>query len=108
MPRESVQAPKRVQLLFVEASERDQHRIQRRRVVALRREEQIALIRSFLEVAQLVQKYPAHDVERAEARAEVARPGLRDHVERVDAAEGRERARVVDRIEARRAQPREL
>src|SRR5437899_4788563 len=95
----SVQPAERMQLVLLEASKRNQHRVQRRGIVALRREEDVTLARPLLQVAHLVQEDPAHDVERAEARADVARPGLRDHVERVDPVERRKRARVVDRIQ---------
>ncbi len=108
MPGQPVQSPERMELLFVHHAERNQYRVQRRRVVAFRGEKQIAPVRSLVQIAQLVQIDPAHDVERAETRADVARPGLRNHVERVDPGERGERARVVDRIQAGASQTHEL
>ena len=72
-------------------AETDQHRVERRRVVPLRREEDVARRRPLVEIAQLVEEQPAHDLERAEARADVARPGAGNHVERVDARQRGER-----------------
>ena len=43
MPRQSVQPAQLVQHVFVEQAEADQHVVERRRVVALRREEDVAL-----------------------------------------------------------------
>ena len=91
MAGQAVQPAQLVELLGRQQPEADQHRVERRRVVPLRREEDVAGRRALVEIAHLVQEQPAHDLERAEAGADVARPGARDHVERVDARQRRER-----------------
>ena len=94
------------ELLGRQQAEADQHRVERRRVVPLRREEDVAGRRALVEIAHLVQEQPAHDLERAEAGADVARPGAGDHVERVDARQRRERRAPCDRASAGASQQR--
>ena len=91
-----VQTAELMQLLFGKQAQPDQHVVERGRVVALRREEDVGRLRALVEIAHLVEEQPAHDVERAEARADVAGPRAGDHVERVDASQRRERARPRD------------
>jgi hypothetical protein len=86
----------------------DEHVVERRRVVTLRRKEDVAAVGSVVQIAQLVEEQPAHDLERAEAGADVARPRTRDHVERVDARQRRERGGLLRRRERCGPQPGEL
>ena len=66
--------------------EADQHGVERRRVVPLGREDSGRSVGP-----SASQEQPADDVEAAEARADVARPGAGDHVERVDPGQRGER-----------------
>jgi hypothetical protein len=83
MPGQPVQAAQLVQHVGRQQAEPDEHVVQRRGVVPLRREEEVGLPGPFLQVAHLVEEQPAHDLQRAEAGADVPRPGAGDHVERV-------------------------
>src|SRR5262245_22492931 len=65
--------------------------------MALGREKDVADGWTLVEIADLVQKQPAHDVERAEARADVSRPRSRDHVEHIDPGERGEELRLRPR-----------
>ena len=93
---QAVQTAKLVQLVLGQQAKADQHVVERWCVVALRREEDVGMLGPLCEIANLVQEYPAHDLERAEARADVAGPRAGDHVERVDARQRREGARPRD------------
>ena len=72
-PGQPVQPAQLVQLVGGQQAEADEHRVERRRVVPLRREEDVAAVRALVEIAHLVEEQPAHDLERAEAGADVAR-----------------------------------
>jgi hypothetical protein len=90
---QSVQTAQLVQLVLREQAKADQHVVERGCVVALRGEEDVGMLGPLGEIAHLVQEYPAHDLDRAEARPDVAGPRAGDHVERVDARQRREGAR---------------
>ncbi len=60
----------------------DEHRVERGSVVTLRGEIEIADGAGAGREAHLLEKEPAHEVERAEGGSDVARPRPRDHVER--------------------------
>ena len=90
--RQAVQPPQLVERVGGQQAEADEHRVERRRVVPLRREEDVARLVALVEVAHLVEEQPAHDLERAEAGADVAGPGAGNHPERVDARQRREGA----------------
>ena len=77
-----------------EQPEADQHVVERRRVVPFDEKKMSHGLAPLVEIAHLVQEQPAHDLERAEAGADVPGPRARDHVERVDARQrGKRRAR---------------
>ena len=87
--RQPANPAKLMELVCRKQTESDQHRIERRGVVPFRGKEDVAVVRPLVEIAQLVQEEPRHDLERAEAGADVSRPGARDHVQGVDARERR-------------------
>ena len=88
MARQSVQLPQLVHQIEVELLERDQQRVERRRVMSLRREVDVGDPGSpLLGSSQLLRPQPRDQVGGAEARSDVAGSGAHDHVERVDAAE---------------------
>jgi hypothetical protein len=84
----STETAQPVELLERQAPERDEHRVQPRGVVALRGEVAVAL-------AQDLEMQPGDDVDRGEARADVARAGAGDHVQHVEAAGVGEDRRAV-------------
>ena len=101
---QSVQTAQLVQLVFRRAGRGRSARCRApaRRGPSTRR--RCRSLGALVEIAHLVQEQPAHDLERAEAGADVAGPRAGDHVERVDARQRRKRARPGDvRDVARRA-----
>src|SRR5688572_12112837 len=108
MTGQSVQTAELMELSFVEQTKTDQHVVERGCVVALRGEEDVRLLGALPEIAYLIQEHPAHDLERAEARADVARPRAGDHVERVDASQRGKRPRPCDVGDVRVEQAAEL
>src|SRR5688572_9714449 len=105
---QSVQAAELVELVCRQQAQTDQHVVERRCVVALGREEDVTRRRALVEIAQLVQEEPAHDLERAEAGADMTRPRAGDHVERVDPRQRGKRTRAGGRRRVRIEQPTEL
>ena len=106
--RQPVQPPQLVERIGGQQAEADEHRVERRRVVPLRREEDVARVVTVIEVAHLVEEQPAHDLERTEAGADVPGPRAGDHPQRVDAGQRREGAHAGAARRRRRQQPAEL
>ena len=100
-PGQPVEPAQAVQQVELEAPEPDQHCVQRRRVMPLGREVAVAL-------AEHLEVEPRQHVDAREARSDVARAGVRDHVQRVDPAGVGERGRARDSIHVEPADPLEL
>ena len=96
--RQAVQLAQLRQQIESELLDRNQERIERRDVVALRREIDVGVVALAVRIVQRLGPQPRDDVGRAEARSDVARSGLHDHEERVDAAQVRQQLRARDRI----------
>ena len=88
MPVEPAQAAEAKQALARDDAEREERGIQARHVVALGREEDVAvgIVESALDDVQLVEQELRDDVERAERRAEVTGAGALHRDERVQPA----------------------
>src|SRR5688572_21937544 len=93
-----------VQLVRRQQAETDENVVQRWRIVTLRRKKQVTRRRTLVEITQLVEKQPAHDLERAEAGADVAGPRTRNHVERVDPRQRGECPGALHGVDVRAAQ----
>ena len=94
VPVEPAEAAEAKQALARDDAEREERRVQARHVVALGREEDVAvgIVESALGDVQLVEQELGDDVERAERRAEVAGAGALHRDERVQPARvGKER-----------------
>src|SRR5215467_14200523 len=100
MSRQSVEATQLVDEIEVELFKRDQERVQRGRVVTLRREVDVRVRRVAVWIDEAVGPQPGNQIHRAEARADVTRTGAHDHVERIQAAEVRDEGRARYRIAA--------
>ena len=98
MAGQAAEAPQLVQQIEVELAERDQQRIERRRVVPLGREVDVGAGRAAVGVGELLGPQPRDQIGGAEARSDVAGAGLHDHVERVQAADVGQQGRALDRI----------
>ena len=101
MARQAAEPAQPVELLERKPLGPDQHRIERGRVVALRGVVDVV-------AAQHLEVQPRHDVDRAEARADVARARPHDHVEDVDPAGVGEGVGALDRIGVEPAQAAQL
>ena len=106
--RQSVQATQLVKHVGGQQPQADEHVVERRRVVPLGGEEHVTRLGPLIEIAQLVEKQPAHDLERAEAGADVPGPGAGNHVERVDARKRGKRAGALTRVDVSAEQPLKL
>src|SRR5262245_45383621 len=91
MSGQTADAPELVKLIGGQQPEAEQDGIERWSIVPLRRKENVACVGALLEVAQLIEEQPAHDLQRAETRADVSGPRTGNHVERVDARQRRKR-----------------
>ena len=100
MAGQATETPQLVNQIEVELLERDEQRVERGRVVAFRREIDVGVVRVAVRVDEAVRPQPRDQIHRAEARADVARAGVHDHVERVEPAEVRQERRARDRIAA--------
>ena len=101
MPVEAAEAAQAEQPVLRHDTQREECRVQPRDVVALRREEDVAvgIVEAALGNVQLVEEKVRDDVERAERRAEVPRAGALDGDERVQPAhigEQREPGVLID------------
>ena len=92
---EAAEAPQPQQALARHDAEGEQHRVQAGHVVALRREEDVAIgiVEAALGDVELVEQEVRDEVERAEGRAEVPRPGA------LHGDEGVQPARVCEQRE---------
>ncbi len=98
VPRQAVEAAQLRQQVEAELLHGDQQRVERRRIVALRREIDVGIVAVAVRVAQVFGPQPRDDVGGAEARADVARAGLHDHEQGVDAAQVGHHPGAHDRI----------
>ena len=73
MAGQAAEAPQPVQQIEVELLERDEQRVERRRVVALRREVDVGVRRAAVGIDELLGPEPRDQIDRAEARSDVAR-----------------------------------
>ena len=88
MARQAAKPAQAMQQVEVELLERDEQRVERRRVVSLRREVDVrAWRRRCWDRRSVLGPQPRDEIDGAEARADVAGAGLHDHVERVEAAD---------------------
>ena len=110
MPVEPAQATQPEQTLARDDTEREEHRVQPGHVVALRREEDVAVgvVETELGDVQLVEQEVRDDVERAEGGAEVARAGALHGDEGVETAGVGEQRELRVGIDLGRAQTIEL
>ena len=110
MPVEPAEAAEAEQALARDDAERVERRIQPRHVVALRREEDVAvgIVEAALGDVQLVEEKMRDDVERAEGGAEVARAGALDGHERVQPARVGEERKPRVGVDVGRAEAVEL
>jgi hypothetical protein len=92
-----------VQEIEVQLAERDQQRVERGRVVPLRRKVRVGVRRAAVHIGQLLGPQPRDEIGGAEAGADVARSCLHDHVERVEAADVGEQPGPRNRIVGRPA-----
>jgi hypothetical protein len=98
---QAAEAAQAVDEVEVDAAHSGEHRVHRRRVVALGGERHVV-------VAEDLEVQPREHVEAAEARAEVARARAHDHRQDVQAACVGERGRPRDRVGVERADAPEL
>src|SRR5678815_1399888 len=108
MSWQTTDAPELVELVRRQQAESDQDGIEGGRVVPLRRKEDVTCVGALVEIAQLVEEQPAHDLERAEAGADVSRPRAGNHVQRVDTRQRCKRSGRRHRIGIRAHDSREL
>jgi hypothetical protein len=101
MSRQPAEAAQTMEQIEIEPAERDEQRIQGRRVVPLRRKVRVRAGRAAVRIDQFLRPQPGDQIHRAEARSDVARAGLHDHVERVQPADIGDERRTLDWIRRR-------